>query len=80
MVTSKFDVVFEEYLIINEPVFFEYISPQSYYIRIIYDENENGIWDTGNFLQGIQPEKIIYYPSLLDIRANWSLNETFILD
>lgn len=80
LVTSKFDVVFEEYLIINKPVFFEYISPQSYYIRIIYDENENGIWDTGNFLEGIQPEKIIYYPSLLDIRANWSLNETFILD
>ncbi len=80
LVDNRFKVIFEEYLIENKKVFFEYISPGSYYIRIIYDENKNTIWDTGNFLQGIQPEKIIYYPSLLEVRANWSLNETFILN
>lgn len=59
---------------------FEHIDPGKYYMRLIFDSNNNGEWDTGSFLKRQQPEKVIYYPTLLDIRANWSLNETFILD
>lgn len=46
-----------------------------YYGRIVYDENKNGIWDTGNVKQGTQPEAIWYYPKELSIRANWDRNE-----
>ncbi len=42
-----------------------------YYGRIVYDENKNGIWDTGNIKQGLQPEAIWYEPKELSIRANW---------
>jgi hypothetical protein len=80
LVDSRFKVIAEEWIESNSPVFFDYISPGNYYIRLIFDENSNKIWDSGNFLERNQPEKIIYYPSLLDIRANWSLKETFILD
>jgi len=80
LVNTRFKVVSEEYFEVNKPVYFDYISPGNYYIRLIYDENENAKWDTGNYIKGIQPEKIIYYPTLLDVRANWSLNETFTLD
>jgi hypothetical protein len=80
LVDPRFNVIYEEFIEINKPIFFDYISPGNYYIRLIYDENGNEEWDTGNFLKGLQPEKIIYYPSLLDIRANWSLDETFILN
>jgi len=59
---------------------FANITPGKYFIRIVEDTNSNGKWDTGDFLNRIQPETIIYYPKLLDIRANWTLNETFILD
>ena len=42
-----------------------------YFVRVIYDENKNGIWDTGNVAKGLQPEKI-WYPELdASIRANW---------
>lgn len=66
----------------EEPQVFEFenIEPGKYYIRLIYDTNQNGVWDTGNFLKRLQPEKVVYYPNLLDIRANWTLNETFVLD
>jgi len=47
-----------------------------YYGRIVYDENKNGVWDTGNVKQGTQPEAIWYYPKELSIRANWDRNET----
>lgn len=86
LVSNKFQVVAEEYLatakdgeIQKTEVFFDEISPDKYYLRIIYDDNQNRKWDTGNYLNRIEPEKIIYYPKLIEVRANWSLNETFIL-
>jgi len=50
-----------------------------YFIRVIYDNNKNGQWDTGNVRQGIQPEKIYNESKELSIRANWDRNETITL-
>lgn len=76
---SKYNIVAEEYLTENKNVFFDALSPAKYFLRIIYDSNQNGRWDTGSFLNRMQPERIIYYPTQIEMRANWSLNETFIL-
>jgi len=76
----KYKVFSEEYLTENKPILFDYILPGNCYVRIIYDENKNKKWDTGNFLKRLAPEKIIYYPAKIEVRANWSLNETFTLD
>lgn len=80
LVDSQFKVISEEYITENNPILFDFISPGNYYTRIIYDENKNKKWDTGNFLERLAPEKIVYYPSKIEVRANWSLNETFTLD
>lgn len=79
MVDSKYNVVAEEYLTENKNVYFDELSPEKYFLRIIYDDNQNGSWDTGSFLNRMEPEKIIYYPKQIEVRANWSLNETFTL-
>jgi hypothetical protein len=79
MLDSKYNAVAEEYLVENKTVFYDELSPDKYFLRIIYDENQNGRWDTGSFLNRMEPEKIIYYPKQIEVRANWSLNETFIL-
>ena len=79
LVDNKFNVVSEEYITELKPVLFENINPGNYYLRVIFDKNKNGIWDTGSFLTRQQPERILYYPTQLEVRANWSLNETFIL-
>jgi len=50
-----------------------------YFIRIIYDANKNGKWDTGDVKAGIQPEKIWNESKELSIRANWDRNETITL-
>src|SRR5690606_37483948 len=73
MVDNKYNLVSQEYLTENKPVFFDELSPAKYFLRIIYDENQNGQWDTGSFLNRLQPEKIIYYPKQIEVRANWSL-------
>lgn len=81
LVTEKGDFVKEHYAHNNETTFyFENINPGKYFVRIIYDTNKNGKWDTGNFLKRVQPESVVYFPKLLDIRANWTLNETFVLE
>lgn len=49
------------------------IFPGSYTLRIISDDNKNKIWDTGNYLKHIQPEKIEYYTNPIKVRANWDL-------
>lgn len=49
--------------------------PGEYDLRILYDENKNGIWDTGSFFENRkQPEKVQPIPRRLNIKANW-LNE-----
>jgi len=50
-----------------------------YFIRVIYDNNKNGQWDTGNVKKGTQPEKIYNESKELSIRANWDRNETITL-
>lgn len=52
---------------------FDYLLPKKYKLRAIADANANGIWDTGNYLKKIQPEKVVIYPSDLEIRSNWDL-------
>lgn len=56
------------------------LVPAKYRIRVIYDENKNHHWDTGNFLLKRQPEKVVYYPEVIDVRANWEMTETFVLN
>lgn len=80
MLDSKYNIVSEEYLTENKNVYFDELGPDKYFLRIIYDDNQNGKWDTGSFLNRMEAEKIIYYPSQIDVRANWSLNETFRLN
>ncbi|MEM9142881.1 MAG: Ig-like domain-containing protein [Bacteroidota bacterium] len=65
----------------EEPQLFEFttLEPSSYLVRVIFDRNKNGQWDTGNYLKRIQPEKVTYYPNPIELRANWELQETFIL-
>ncbi len=63
----------------NQEFFFEHLNPGSYKVRVIYDYNKNGLWDTGNYLKKIQAEGVSYYPEILDIRANWEFEETFSL-
>lgn len=63
----------------NKPIEFKNINPASYRLRVIYDTNENGKWDTGSYLKNIQPERVSYYPKLIEMRPNWDEEITFIL-
>ena len=58
---------------------FEFLTPGNYLIQLIEDANGNGIYDTGNYLERKQPEKVINYGKVIEVRPSWSVVETFIL-
>ncbi|RAI97476.1 Ig-like domain-containing protein [Chitinophaga skermanii] len=54
------------------------IIPGEYEIRILIDENHNGIWDTGSYFiePKRQPERVIAFPKTVNMKANWLMPET----
>ena len=80
LLNSKEEVVRTSKIKEAQTVKFDLVPPAKYMIRVTYDENNNGKWDTGNFLQKIQPEKVKLFDKEIEILANWELDESFTLD
>ncbi len=59
----------------EESLHFPFLKPAKYSLRIIFDQNQNGVWDPGSYLKRQLPEKVNNFPRELDIRANWELEE-----
>ena len=55
----------------NGSLEFSYLTPETYTLKRIEDVNQNGRWDTGNYLKKIQPEKISYHKESISIRSNF---------
>ena len=79
LVSSSGEKKYEIYSKNLSGVDFTNIDPGKYFIRIIYDQNKNNRYDSGNYLKKIYPEKVIYYPDEIDVRAGWDLVQEFIL-
>ncbi len=54
---------------------FRYVTPETYYVRLVHDRNGNGRWDTGNYAQHIQPEDVFYLPQRIKVRRNWDVSQ-----
>lgn len=54
---------------------FYFINPGIYYMRMFYDRNGNGVWDTGDYDEQRQPEEVFYYPEPLTLKAKWEITQ-----
>ncbi len=52
--------------------------PGEYELRVLYDRNQNGIWDPGDFYKHRQPEIVVPVKKKLSVKANWD-NEVDII-
>jgi hypothetical protein len=78
---GKEKVIAEQYATeAKESYDFKNLDPGKFFLRVIFDTNKNGIYDTGNYLLKIQPERIVYYPEEIELRENWELKQEFILN
>ncbi len=58
---------------------FNLLQPASYLIQVIEDKNQNKIYDTGNYLEKRQPEKVIHFGEVIEVNTSWSLIKTLEL-
>lgn len=73
------DAVQRTAVVENSEAYFPFLEPGKYYARIILDENGNGMYDTGNYQFGRQPELAYYYPKVINMKKNWDKEEVWAL-
>ena len=54
---------------------FFFIKPGDYYMRCFIDDDEDGVWDTGEYDKGVQPEQVFYFPKPIRIKAKWDVEQ-----
>jgi hypothetical protein len=79
LVNDRGEVKYEEYTTESPTVDFTNIVPQRYDLRAVFDTNANGKYDSGDFLLGIQPERVSYSKPIDEVRANFDQIIEFIL-
>lgn len=75
---NKKEKVLEEYkLNENNKLTINYLRPDTYILKLICDENNNGKWDTGNFSQFKQPERVFYFNQPIETKSGWDMEFTW---
>ncbi len=75
MMDDKETVLDEKYFTNDTTIVYNYMQPMNLKFKVIYDNNGNGKWDTGNLGQRLQPERVIFFPKETATRANWEVEE-----
>ena len=79
LLSEKEDIIEQHVITKGTTIKYQYLKPGSYLLKAIYDQNNNGKWDTGKYIKHQQPEKVIYFPDKITIRANWDVEEKWKL-
>lgn len=66
-------IVRQQMLDKDQTITFDYMPPKEYQVKIIYDRNGNGEWDTGDYSDHRQPERVDFYPEKISVRSNWEI-------
>lgn len=74
LMTEKEDILRQNIIRSDTIMRYEYLYAMKYLLKVIVDENNNGEWDTGNYLMNKQPEKIEYYSKEINVRSNWEID------
>jgi uncharacterized protein (DUF2141 family) len=59
----------------NTSIIYRNFLTQKYKVRVVYDTNKNGRWDSGNVKHRTQPENIWLYDKEITLRPNWEAEE-----
>ena len=72
---SNRDKVLRELPASPEGTLFEYLKPDTYYLRLYIDADEDGQWTTGSWSEKRQPEQVYYFTTSISTKANWDFEE-----
>jgi hypothetical protein len=72
------DEIFQQNIVQGDTViYYSFLDPSKYKLKLIYDTNNNRKWDTGNYFQHLQPEKVTYCKEIFNVRANWDVEASW---
>jgi len=77
LIDQNGEVKEEQYTTKPEVLDFLNVDPGEYYVRVIFDENENEKYDSGNYLLKRQPERVSHF-EIEAVRAGWDIIETLV--
>ncbi|HEY9001762.1 MAG TPA: Ig-like domain-containing protein [Mucilaginibacter sp.] len=75
LMDNQKNVVHRDPITKNGNVVYKNYPIGKYYVRVIYDDNKNGKWDSGNIKKRIQPENVWIYSKQITLRSNWEAEE-----
>lgn len=70
---EKDNLIRQDILYASAQLFYRFLPPGKYKLKVIFDNNRNERWDTGNYLLKIQPEKILFNPETITVRENFDI-------
>ncbi len=79
LINSKGDVIREHIIMKSSTLVYDYLNPEKYRVKLIYDINRNGKWDTGDYIKHRQAEKVLFNAEQISIRENWDIDLTWDL-
>jgi uncharacterized protein (DUF2141 family) len=62
------------------PIFFNDLTPGTYFIKLIDDKNYDQKWTTGSLIEKRQPEQIYFYESPIKLRSKWDTEIIWEID
>ena len=77
--TDESDKLITRQLLQDSRVSFPHLRGAKYAIRAIVDLNNDGGWTPGNFWSHRQPEPILRFEKVLELRENWDMEERWDL-
>ena len=80
LMTEEETVIREEIVTEDKIISWDYLDPGKLIIKVIGDINMNAKWDTGRYIVFRQPEPVVYYPKVLDVRSGWKFEEDWIIE
>jgi hypothetical protein len=57
----------------NGLVEFDHLPPETFTLKLIHDRNDNGQWDSGDYLEHRQPEAVEFHTGSFTLRSNFDL-------
>ena len=79
LLNAKNEVVRQNLFSKDTTLAYKYLNPGKYKVKAIFDSNNNGKWDGGTYLKGLPAERVILFSKELEIRANWDIEEEWLL-
>jgi hypothetical protein len=79
MLNAQDAVVKESYFTEDATISYTFLNPGKYKFKVIFDDNGNGKWDSGYYPDKIQPEKMVLFNKEVEVRANWEIEESWVI-